>query len=227
MICERETALTPHTNSARLKNTAQLIRTPLRGEKRTGLLSAVLVGALALTACGSDDVDANDTSSSSATSVTSAESSALESQTVAESAQETAEPISETAAAPEAAEQAPAAVAPSVEVDQDAVAIRALVMGLNNTETLREYMEYIPLHTCSRVVNSAGGWESFDFSSVDPELQAQLEASVENTHVDDVTNIVVNGTTATGDVTSTTAGAGTTSETMAFEYENNTWTFCQ
>ncbi|MDO4928368.1 MAG: hypothetical protein Q3976_04820 [Corynebacterium sp.] len=230
--------MTPHTNSAHWKKAAQPNRTPFSGAsgmKRTGLLSAVLVGALVLTACGSDDVDDNDTSSSSTTTstteVSSAESSTEESQQAsssAEEAEETVEPSSETAeASSTTTEQANAAAPVLAKVDQDALAIRALVMGLNNTETLREYMEYIPLHTCSRVVNNAGGWESFDFNSVDPDLQAQLEASVENTRVDDVTNIVVNGTTATGDVTSTTAGTGTTSETMTFEYENNSWTFCQ
>lgn len=218
-----------HTSA---ESTAQL--NPNQGKKKLQIAATFVAASVLLGACGSNDEDSENaaSSSNSATSSSSAaasSSSSESSSSVAESSsaaetETTTQQAAEDANNGSGAQQAAPAPAP---VNQDEVAIRSLVLGLNNVNTLREYMEYIPLHTCSRVVNSAGGWESFDFSSLDPDLQSQIEAEVTNTQVDDVTDIVVNGDTATANIVSTTAGEGTTTEPMTFERENNSWTFCQ
>lgn len=206
-----------------------------------------LAAGLSLTACSSDDNgdDTDASTSASASASASANASASASETNESSAAESTVDSDTTVIASATAENnagvaadgqnnsqsgsnsgAQAAGSGPRQENQDAIAIRGMVMGINQSSNLKEYIEYIPRNTCSRVLNNSGGWSNFDLEALDPVTRTQLEMGVENTHVDDVTDIVVNGTTATGNIVTTTDGV-TSSESMTFAFEGNAWTFCK
>lgn len=212
------------------------------------LVASTVIATLALSACGSSDEEDTAAAGSSATPTSStvvtsaAESSALQSSAA------DATDVSSDAAAPEAAPEAEAAaVDPAVDPaaaleqaqiavtelqpvqgqpasDADAAAITSLVTNINNETTLRGYIAYVPNRTCSRVIEANGGQAALDFSVI-PDAPLSTIPEAADSHVDGVSDIVINGNTASATVTATSNGQ-TTTGTQRFLNEGGNWLFC-
>lgn len=204
----------------------------VRTSKTQATIALLGAAGLVLTACGSGDEDKE---AVGLTPSTSAAASSIAAATTSQSAI-----ISTEAPAPAPAEQAPAP-APAPAAGQDvtppqvdavggqaadpaqAQAIESLVRNQQNATTLREYMSYIPNHSCQRIMDTQG---AFDVSQIPDtplnEFGPFLEASPS---IDSVTDIQVNGNEASAVVTATSGGQ-TTTATQRFLYEDNQWKFC-
>ncbi|WPF65397.1 MULTISPECIES: hypothetical protein [unclassified Corynebacterium] len=109
---------------------------------------------------------------------------------------------------------------------QDAEAIRTLVTGFNNETSMRRKMEYLPQHTCSRVIQENGGPEAFDFSAIpDVNLNDMPGGEQYDSSVTEVRDIMVDGDQASATVVATSNGAPSEA-TQRFTRENGAWTFC-
>ncbi|MDP9851398.1 hypothetical protein [Corynebacterium lowii] len=109
---------------------------------------------------------------------------------------------------------------------QDSEAIRTLVTGFNNETTMRRKMEYLPEHTCSRVIQENGGPEAFDFSAIpDVDLNQMPGGEQYDSSVAEVRDIVVDGDQASATVVANTNN-GPSEATQRFSRENGSWTFC-
>ncbi|MBC3185260.1 hypothetical protein H7347_01490 [Corynebacterium sp. zg-331] len=109
---------------------------------------------------------------------------------------------------------------------QDAEAIRALVTGFNDETSMRRKMEYLPQHTCSRVIQENGGPEAFDFSAIPDVNLAEMPGGEQyNSSVTEVRDIVVDGDQASATVVAT-SNNGPSEATQRFSRENGAWTFC-
>ena len=208
------------------------------------LVASTVIATLALSACGSSDEEDTAAAGSSATPTSStvvtsaAESSALQSSAA------DATDVSSDAAAPEAEAAAvdpavdPAAALEQAQIavtelqpvqgqpasDADAAAITSLVTNINNETTLRGYIAYVPNHTCSRVIEANGGQAALDFSVI-PDAPLSTIPEAADSHVDGVSDIVINGNTASATVTATSNGQ-TTTGTQRFLNEGGNWLFC-
>ncbi|KQB85264.1 hypothetical protein [Corynebacterium oculi] len=110
--------------------------------------------------------------------------------------------------------------------DQDAEAIRTLVTGFNNETSMRRKMEYLPQHTCSRVIQENGGPEVFDFSAIpDVNLNDMPGGEQYDSSVTEVRDIVVDSDQASATVVAT-SNNGPSEATQRFTRENGAWTFC-
>lgn len=109
---------------------------------------------------------------------------------------------------------------------QDSEAIRTLVTGFNNEKSMRRKMEYLPAHTCSRVIQENGGPEAFDFSAIpDVNLDEMPGGEQYDSTVTEVRDIVVDGDQASATVVATTNNSPSEA-TQRFSRENGQWTFC-
>ncbi|WBT07979.1 hypothetical protein PAB09_08680 [Corynebacterium sp. SCR221107] len=212
------------------------------------LVASTVIATLALSACGSSDEEDTAAAGSSATPTSSAVvTSAAESSALQSSAADATD-VSSDAAAPEAeAEAEAAAVDPAVDPaaaleqaqiavtelqpvqgqpasDADAAAITSLVTNINNETTLRGYIAYVPNRTCSRVIEANGGQAALDFSVI-PDAPLSTIPEAADSHVDGVSDIVINGNTASATVTATSNGQ-TTTGTQRFLNEGGNWLFC-
>lgn len=210
------------------------------------LVASTVIATLALSACGSSDEEDTAAAGSSATPTSSAVvTSAAESSALQSSAADATD-VSSDAAAPEAEAEA-AAVDPAVDPaaaleqaqiavtelqpvqgqpasDADAAAITSLVTNINNETTLRGYIAYVPNRTCSRVIEANGGQAALDFSVI-PDAPLSTIPEAADSHVDGVSDIVINGNTASATVTATSNGQ-TTTGTQRFLNEGGNWLFC-
>ncbi|AKK06400.1 hypothetical protein CMUST_10420 [Corynebacterium mustelae] len=207
--------------------------------KKTAV-AAIAASALVLAACGSEEEATTAASSKVAAASSKAVSAAADaSTTVAEEMSKPAESPSEAPpAAPEATAipedlqvpEIPAVVHQPIEAapasPEDAAAIEGLVYGLNNGTTLRSYMAYIPDNSCQAALDAHGGREALDLDKIPDVPMSQVEQFAQaKPHVDNVTDIRVQGDVASASVTGTSDGE-TTTNTQRFRRENGRWTFC-
>lgn len=198
--------------------------------------------ALVLTACG-DEGDSKENKTTSATTSSSVATTASET-SEAPAAPSTEEPAPESPApAPQGNNVPPAAIneampeltyndVPPIDggapaTDADRQAIENLVRGINGARTIRDYIGYVPAHTCQRVINEQGGPAAFDLSQFpDVPLDDFEEYRKAKPSIDNVDSVQVNGNIASASVTAT-ANGDTNTATQRFERENGEWKFCR
>ncbi|CAB0907517.1 hypothetical protein FRC0426_01434 [Corynebacterium diphtheriae] len=206
------------------------------------VLACATAGVMVLTACGSDgdssDSSANKTSTGASTSKS---ASAKPSEPSDAPASESAAP----APAPENGQPAPGHPAPGP-IDnpeiffipqapvadgapasaEDQQAIEGLVRGIMNATTVRQFMGYIPQNTCARYLEANGGLAAMNIDQIpDVPLADFPQYAHARPTIDSVTDIQVNGDSASATVTSTADGQ-TNSAVQRFARENGRWTFC-
>ncbi|UJL57954.1 hypothetical protein [Corynebacterium diphtheriae] len=206
------------------------------------VLACATAGVMVLTACGSDgdssDSSANKTSTGASTSKS---ASAKPSEPSDAPASESAAP----APAPENGQPAPGHPAPgpidNPEISfipqapvadgapasaEDQQAIEGLVRGIMNATTVRQFMGYIPQNTCARYLEANGGLAAMNIDQIpDVPLADFPQYALARPTIDSVTDIQVNGDSASATVTSTADGQ-TNSAVQRFARENGRWTFC-
>ncbi|CAB0852595.1 hypothetical protein FRC0326_01597 [Corynebacterium diphtheriae] len=201
------------------------------------VLACATAGVMVLTACGSDG-DSSDSSASKTSTGASISKSAS-----AKPSEPSDAPASESAApapAPENGQPAPGPIdnpeisfipqapvadgAPASAEDQQA--IEGLVRGIMNATTVRQFMGYIPQNTCARYLEANGGLAAMNIDQIpDVPLADFPQYAHARPTIDSVTDIQVNGDSASATVTSTADGQ-TNSAVQRFARENGRWTFC-
>ncbi|MDO4685131.1 MAG: hypothetical protein Q4A92_01170 [Corynebacterium sp.] len=198
---------------------------------RQMLAASALVLPLFLTGCGlfGGEETPSSTKSSSKSSVA-AKSSSSESKSES-SSEETSPSNSEE---PKPAENPEAPPVPSVEIPQhapidggspaspeDAAAIQAMVNGMANPTTTRQFFGYMIDNTCRRALEAQGGLGPQDLNQIpDAEIPPHQRPTVNS-----VTDIKVDGDTASATVTSTAEGKQDTF-TMRMLREDGAWKMC-
>ncbi|MBP3087928.1 hypothetical protein EML15_01990 [Corynebacterium sp. sy017] len=110
---------------------------------------------------------------------------------------------------------------------EDAAAIEALERNISQATTLREYVSYVPNNTCRQVQAERGGEAAMNTDSVPDTPLAQVPAYQQaNPTIDKVSNIKVEGDTASAQVTASTGGTPTTA-THRYLKEDGRWKFCK
>ncbi|CAB0610986.1 hypothetical protein CIP107546_01564 [Corynebacterium diphtheriae] len=206
------------------------------------ILACATAGVMVLTACGSDG-DSSDSSASKTSTGASTSKSAS-----AKPSEPSDAPASESAApapAPENGQPAPGHPAPgpidNPEISfipqapvadgapasaEDQQAIEGLVRGIMNATTVRQFMGYIPQNTCARYLEANGGLAAMNIDQIpDVPLADFPQYAHARPTIDSVTDIQVNGDSASATVTSTADGQ-TNSAVQRFARENGRWTFC-
>ncbi|MHC9556771.1 hypothetical protein ACQQ7D_02505 [Corynebacterium diphtheriae] len=206
------------------------------------VLACATAGVMVLTACGSDG-DSSDSSASKTSTGASTSKSAS-----AKPSEPSDAPASESAApapAPENGQPAPGHPAPgpidNPEISfipqapvadgapasaEDQQAIEGLVRGIMNATTVRQFMGYIPQNTCARYLEANGGLAAMNIDQIpDVPLAHFPQYAHARPTIDSVTDIQVNGDSASATVTSTADGQ-TNSAVQRFARENGRWTFC-
>lgn len=206
------------------------------------VLACATAGVMVLTACGSDG-DSSDSSASKTSTGASTSKSAS-----AKPSEPSDAPASESAApapAPENGQPAPGHPAPgpiaNPEISfipqapvadgapasaEDQQAIEGLVRGIMNATTVRQFMGYIPQNTCARYLEANGGLAAMNIDQIpDVPLADFPQYAHARPTIDSVTDIQVNGDSASATVTSTADGQ-TNSAVQRFARENGRWTFC-
>ncbi|MDT9409154.1 Rv0361 family membrane protein [Corynebacterium rouxii] len=201
------------------------------------VLACATAGVMVLTACGSDG-DSSDSSANKTSTGTSTSKSAS-----AKTGEPSDVPASESAApapAPENEQPAPGPIdnpeisfipqapvadgAPASAEDQQA--IEGLVRGMMNATTVRQFMGYIPQNTCARYLEANGGLAAMNIDQIpDVPLADFPQYAHARPTIDSVTDVQVNGDSASATVTSTADGQ-TNSAVQRFARENGRWTFC-
>lgn len=204
---------------------------------RKTLLAAVLTVPLALTACGSDEGTADDSTATSSAPEQSASNTdgdapkpeegqpALEGQP-GEPAPEGENPP------PPAPPQDPNApqdpqTAPPVPAHEgtDQQQIESLVNGMNVGDNMPARFHYVADNYCAAYLDPRGGADGFraqaDSFMVDGKPVTISETGQEIPTVNGVTNVQVNGDNATGDIQSSQG-----SYPMQFTREGGTWKIC-
>lgn len=206
------------------------------------VLACATAGVMVLTACGSDG-DSSDSSANKTSTGTSTSKSAS-----AKTGEPSDVPASESAApapAPENEQPAPGQPAPgpidNPEISfipqapvadgapasaEDQQAIEGLVRGMMNATTVRQFMGYIPQNTCARYLEANGGLAAMNIDQIpDVPLADFPQYAHARPTIDSVTDVQVNGDSASATVTSTADGQ-TNSAVQRFARENGRWTFC-
>ncbi len=215
----------------------------IRTSAKKAAIAAVMVAPLVLAACGSDGEETDVTTSSTTTQSTTTKSSTTEEttteETTVEESTEAPAPEPTTEAADPAAQDRAAALPPTPELTlaeltpvdngqaanpEDAQAIEGLIRGAVNQTTVRGMMEYPVKNFCSRVINANGGAAAMDFSQF-PDIPLSAIPGADSGTVDSVSDIVVNGDTASAWVVASADGQ-TDSATQRFLRENGRWMFC-
>ncbi|AWR16317.1 hypothetical protein CIP107577_01605 [Corynebacterium diphtheriae] len=206
------------------------------------ILACATAGVMVLTACGSDGDSSDSSASNTSTGAsTSKSASAKPSEPSDAPAPESAAP----APAPENGQPAPGHPAPgpidNPEISfipqapvadgapasaEDRQAIEGLVRGIMNATTVRQFMGYIPQNTCARYLEANGGLAAMNIDQIpDVPLADFPQYAHARPTIDSVTDIQVNGDSASATVTSTADGQ-TNSAVQRFARENGRWTFC-
>lgn len=206
------------------------------------ILACATAGVMVLTACGSDG-DSSDSSASNTS--TGASTSKSASAKPSEPSDAPAPESAATAPAPENGQPAPGHPAPgpidNPEISfipqapvadgapasaEDRQAIEGLVRGIMNATTVRQFMGYIPQNTCARYLEANGGLAAMNIDQIpDVPLADFPQYAHARPTIDSVTDIQVNGDSASATVTSTADGQ-TNSAVQRFARENGRWTFC-
>lgn len=104
--------------------------------------------------------------------------------------------------------------------------INQLVGGLYETQTLRQFLRYVPDHTCGEVMAQQGELQNMDYNQIpDMPLSDVPNAQWDQAGVKSVEDLQVKGDTASATVTVNTP-EGEDSSVMRFKQENGAWTFC-
>lgn len=206
------------------------------------VLACATAGVMVLTACGSDGDSSDSSASKTSTGAsTSKSASAKPSEPSDAPAPESAAP----APTPENGQPAPGQPAPgpidNPEISfipqapvadgapasaEDQQAIEGLVRGIMNATTARQFMGYIPQNTCARYLEANGGLAAMNIDQIpDVPLADFPQYAHARPTIDSVTDIQVNGDSASATVTSTADGQ-TNSAVQRFARENGRWTFC-
>ncbi|CAB0559316.1 hypothetical protein CIP107522_01521 [Corynebacterium diphtheriae] len=206
------------------------------------VLACATAGVMVLTACGSDGDNSDSSASKTSTGAsTSKSASAKPSEPSDAPAPESAAP----APTPENGQPAPGQPAPgpidNPEISfipqapvadgapasaEDQQAIEGLVRGIMNATTVRQFMGYIPQNTCARYLEANGGLAAMNIDQIpDVPLADFPQYAHARPTIDSVTDIQVNGDSASATVTSTADGQ-TNSAVQRFARENGRWTFC-
>lgn len=220
--------------------------------KVSGMTKAVaalaLVVPLALVGCSSEKKDEAQASATSSVSETTSVSSASEAPSEAPSPEPetpTSDPVqvpAELSTQEEAPVETPVeipplptdiTIQPAAPVDggrpadeAEAQQIGALVHSLEGATTLRAYFQNFLDNTCARVIDANGGRAAMDVNQF-PEVPLEAIPNYANTRptVNDISDIRVDGDTASASVT-VTAGGQTQTSTMRFLNEGGAWKMC-
>lgn len=198
---------------------------------RQVVLAAVLVLPLALTGCGLFGGEENPSTSTSSSKVSAAAKSSSSESKSETSSEESSNSPSEEPKPEEKPEDAPPA---NVEIPQhapieggspaspeDAAAIQAMVNGMANPTTTRQFFGYMIDNTCRRALEAQGGLGPQDLNQIpDAEIPPHQRPTVNS-----VSDIKVDGDTASATVTSTAEGKQETF-TMRMLREDGTWKMC-
>lgn len=201
-------------------------------------IASALVTPLVLAACGNSDSDAegaNASSSSSTSSSTPSSTASSMSSEASTSESPTEDPVEESSVADAESAHAPAGITPEVTFanldpintgqpasPEQAAAIDGLVRGQLNETTLRPFMAYIPNNTCSRVLEEQGAGQ-MNFNDI-PDLPLSAIGADSGT-IDSITDIEVDGDTASALVTASASGT-TDTGVQRFLLEDGRWKFC-
>ena len=110
--------------------------------------------------------------------------------------------------------------------EADRAEIEALVRGLYETETLHEFLSYLPENTCREVAGAPGAPDQPDFSELPDTPLAELPGYLEaRPYVESVTDLRVDGDVASASVTAVSDGQENTA-TQRYLREDGAWTFC-
>lgn len=210
------------------------------------MAGVLLAGSLALAACGSDDNDAaTDTSAAVTGTATSAAqgsgsaapSGALDPLTSAAPGDPSApaDPADPAASGDPAAPADPAdPAAPAAPGDpaaapsgDDAQQITDLIKGLNGDMTVADFMQYTVDHSCTSYLDAKGGRDAQQ-QQIDALRESAGDATQGNmaNDVTDVTDISVNGDSATATARGTIQGETDASQPVQLQRENGAWTIC-
>ncbi|WJZ03103.1 hypothetical protein CFREI_09125 [Corynebacterium freiburgense] len=198
---------------------------------RQVLAASALVLPLILTGCGLFGGD-EPSSSTKPTSKSSVAAKSSSSESKSETSTEESSP--EHSEEPKPAESAEAPPPTNVEIPQhapieggspaspeDAAAIQAMVNGMANPSTTRQFFGYMIDNTCRRALEAQGGLGPQDLNQIpDAEIPPHQRPTVNS-----VTDIKVDGDTASATVTSTAEGKQETF-TMRMLREDGTWKMC-
>ncbi|MCS4536233.1 hypothetical protein [Corynebacterium sp. HS2168-gen11] len=137
-----------------------------------------------------------------------------------EPAPETLPPLPEIVVTPQAPVQGGQPASP-----EDTAAISNLVMGLNNAQTLRAYMRYVPDNACSKALAEVDV-SGLDYNQIpDIPLDANPEFAKAKNLIVGVGDVVVDGETASANVTTNVDGKQEVA-VQRFARENGRWLFC-
>ncbi|MCS4489045.1 nuclear transport factor 2 family protein [Corynebacterium sp. ES2794-CONJ1] len=208
-------------------------------------VATVAASSLLLVACGSDEAE-SPTTSVAVSTVTKAPVTTTVESAEPSAAPEDAEkkpeqpPLPPAPPAPPANPQNPAVptevpfpVAEHAPVSdggpatpEQAAQIEGLIRGLQDQKTLRSFMTYVPNNSCQHVRDRIYAEAGNQFDLVpDVPLSEVPEFANANSRVDAITDIMVNGTTASANVT-TSWSDGTYTGVQRFVNENGRWVFC-
>ncbi|AGF72847.1 hypothetical protein [Corynebacterium halotolerans] len=111
--------------------------------------------------------------------------------------------------------------------EADRAAIEGLLRGMYETTTVHNFLRYLPDNTCSAVLDAQGDREAYyDFTGIPDMPLNQLPTYVNaQPRIDSVTDVRVDGDTASATVTASSGGE-TETATQRFQREGGTWKFC-
>lgn len=211
----------------------------IRISAKRAAIVAIMVAPLTLAACGSDDEGATASSTTTQNSTTKSGTTTTSETTDEAPEESTGEATSEAptdipAEAPSAQAAAPnepvityqelAPVEGTAANPEDVAAIESLIRGPLEATTLRSMLEYVPVNTCNRVIEAAGGAAAMDFSTIPDMPLSQIPGASAGT-VDSISDITVQGDTASAWVVASADGQ-TDSGTQRFLREDGRWKFC-
>ncbi|QAU52071.1 hypothetical protein [Corynebacterium pelargi] len=209
------------------------------------LVAMPVLAALALAACGSEEEAEQATSSvtTTKTSTSTAAPSEESSEPSTEEAEDEQRPTEGPTEGVEALEQPPATVQRPESVaepefaqfepveggqpasEEDRAAIEALVRGQDEQVGFRDYLSYVPNHTCSRVKDQSDP-EAYDLSQLpNTPIKDDPQFAAGNPHTESVSDVMVNGDEASATVVAVSKGEQS-KRTMRFHREGGEWTFC-
>lgn len=207
-----------------------------RGGRLATVAGVVLAGALALTACGSDDGDAADgtdavtSTASASTSVSGATGAQAPGDSTSVDPSAAADPEApggeDAAGAPAESDPAAAPSAGGAASGEDAAQITDLTTGLNGDMLMSEFYQYTLDHYCTGYIDAKGGRENMqatiDSMRGDDKLLSEA-GTVAN--ITDVSDIRVDGDHATANVSGTLNDQQNSAQ-MQYLRENGAWTIC-
>ncbi|AZA08958.1 hypothetical protein [Corynebacterium pseudopelargi] len=209
------------------------------------LVAVPMIAALALAACGSEEEAEQATSSvtTTKTSTSTATPTKESSEPSEEASEEEQGPTEGPTVGAEALDEPPATVQrpESVEApefadfepveggqpasEEDRAAIEALVRGQDEQVGFRDYLSYVPNHTCSRVKDQSDP-DAYDLSQLpNTPIKEDPQFAAGNPHTESVSDVMVNGDEASATVVAVSKGEQS-KRTMRFHREDGKWTFC-